>query len=60
MMVKIKNTRCDVTHTTELEKLFFLNFEVQHSYADERGERSHAKPLSLTSSEKLFVNSIVN
>ncbi len=55
MMVKIKNTRCDVAHITELEKLFFLNFEVQHSYADGRGERSHAKPLSLTSFVKPYL-----
>ncbi len=55
MMVKIKNTRCGVTHTTELEKLFFLNFEVQHSYADGRGERSDAKPLSRTSFVKPYL-----
>ncbi len=42
MMVEIKNTRCDVTHITELERLMYgiLSFE---GYTDGRGERSHAE-----------------
>jgi hypothetical protein len=47
MTVKLKNTRCDVTHITEIGKLMYLlgieALKYCNSYTDGRGERFHAE-----------------
>jgi hypothetical protein len=48
MIVKIENTRFDVTHITELEGLpYFYALKHNKGYTDGGGERSHAESCTL-------------